>query len=919
MNDPRGSTWRRWDLHIHTPHSHLSNGFGGDFDGYATQLFRKAIDKKIQVIGITDYFGIWGYKELKDIQTNRLEEFFDAEDAELAANILLLPNIEFRLDVLVDGNRVNFHIIFSDEVDCDAIEENFLGELKVLYEGNPQGLDEARKLSLRTLEQLGRDLKDEHGFDGTDVFVGMSNAFVSYKEISEVLSRQPSLFKDRYLLGVVADEDLSQLAWDGQGHLTRKILVQKSDFLFASNPKTIQWALGELENESPASFSKEFKSLKPCIHGSDAHNYEELFCPDLERFCWIKADPTFEGLKQILYEPRHRVFIGDNPPPTPVHRIERVSLEFPPNVELIDNESSKNEVFCFSGTHQLSFSPNFTCIIGGRGTGKSTLLNVMHERMSSGNNIFFSQRKLLEKGKHLLPVEYVHVDDDEQKYVEFLSQNEIEAFALNQGRFSKAIFDRVERLDSKHTLDAVKEELDSYHKDIIRQIVRLKAIRHSTNKLEEFEREKKGNEKLTESFAAPGYVENREELNSAVRAIQTVGLSKESLEERIGQLQHIVNESHPMDEPDNEYESVYRKLMQGVSQLISDSSESTQFEAVEAELSARRERAALLRGKIESFLNERGLSAENISDVAKATERIAKLASDIETEEMKLRGLLEEANHFQPNEVACSNFQQVIEGLLRPIAEKLGRVNSQQVRSIGIEYFFDSERAKMDLCEKMYEEVPIDPDGRRYNKEAFLDVLFSTPPCEVSDRDSFLRAMQGKSRATKTTEGLCVYFSDEANFETYKLYIRHFFSNANEYKAIRVTYDGKPLSHTSFGQRCTAAIVVLLLIGNTPIMIDEPEAHLDSALISQYLIDLIKSKKTERQVIFATHNANFVVNGDAELTHILSMDVAGITHIDSTTIENLTHREKLLDLEGGVEAFQIRGKKYSALPSKGLG
>ncbi len=127
---------------------------------------------------------------------------------------------------------------------------------------------------------------------------------------------------------------------------------------------------------------------------------------------------------------------------------------------------------------------------------------------------------------------------------------------------------------------------------------------------------------------------------------------------------------------------------------------------------------------------------------------------------------------------------------------------------------------------------------------------------------------------------------------------------------IHVLYDDKPVENSSFGQRCTAVIVVLLLLGNTPIVIDEPEAHLDSSLIAKYLVDLVKSRKMHRQIIFATHNANFVINGDAELVHCLSMNDTKVTSIVSTTIENLEHRDLLLALEGGEEAFHQREKRY---------
>jgi len=98
-------------------------------------------------------------------------------------------------------------------------------------------------------------------------------------------------------------------------------------------------------------------------------------------------------------------------------------------------------------------------------------------------------------------------------------------------------------------------------------------------------------------------------------------------------------------------------------------------------------------------------------------------------------------------------------------------------------------------------------------------------------------------------------------------------------------------------------------LGNNPIIIDEPEAHLDSSLIANYLVNLIKEVKQDRQIIFATHNANFVLNGDAELIIKLE-NIDGITTFKSFAIEDIEFREDLLKLEGGKEAFKARECKY---------
>ncbi len=103
MNDPRGSYWRRWDLHVHTPYSELNNGFGDDFDTYAKELLTRAKDNDIACIGITDYFLIDGYKALRKIvdEDTKLEALLDPSCATHAKKVLYLPNIEFRSSTIV--------------------------------------------------------------------------------------------------------------------------------------------------------------------------------------------------------------------------------------------------------------------------------------------------------------------------------------------------------------------------------------------------------------------------------------------------------------------------------------------------------------------------------------------------------------------------------------------------------------------------------------------------------------------------------------------------------------------------------------------------------------------------------------------------------------------------------------------------
>jgi len=197
MSYLKGSEWRKWDLHVHTPYSYLNNHFRNDFDEYAKQLFKKAMEKDITAIGITDYFTIEGYKKLKQEyieNKEKLKELFTEDEIEKIKQILVLPNIEFRLNKvieirkengLVEAKRINFHVIFSNEVSIDDIEENFLKEIKFVYEGTPQSEDEKRSLNSHNLKALGERLKREHPefSNKSDIEVGMMNAMVDDTDI----------------------------------------------------------------------------------------------------------------------------------------------------------------------------------------------------------------------------------------------------------------------------------------------------------------------------------------------------------------------------------------------------------------------------------------------------------------------------------------------------------------------------------------------------------------------------------------------------------------------------------------------------------------------------------------------------------------------------------------------------------------
>src|SRR6266852_3225539 len=386
----RGSEWRRWDLHVHTPESVLNNGFGSDWDAYVQKLFRTLIEKEIGAVGITDYFTVDGYKKLREeylANDAKLQTLFSAGEIEKIKKILVIPNIEFRSNIFVGQNSVNVHILFSDDIPVRDIEEKFLHEIDFVYQGEPDNADLKRKLKAVNLVELGTRLKAEHAeFTQSPIFVGMMNAVVDDKQISEILANKKSIFGGKYLFALMADEDLSSVSWNSRDHLTRKTLVQKSNVLFSSNSKTRDWALGKSPYVGgPAKFIAEFITLKPCAHGSDAHEYQYIGHPcakrgDLShscstdrancelRFCWIKADPTFEGLKQVLYEPENRIAIQPVDP-TPLKSLQSIA-------EIRIQGATLDPELSFKDT-QLPLNQALVAVTGGKGSGKTALVDLI--------------------------------------------------------------------------------------------------------------------------------------------------------------------------------------------------------------------------------------------------------------------------------------------------------------------------------------------------------------------------------------------------------------------------------------------------------------------------------------------------------------------------------------------------------------
>lgn len=130
---------------------------------------------------------------------------------------------------------------------------------------------------------------------------------------------------------------------------------------------------------------------------------------------------------------------------------------------------------------------------------------------------------------------------------------------------------------------------------------------------------------------------------------------------------------------------------------------------------------------------------------------------------------------------------------------------------------------------------------------------------------------------------------------------------------IKITYHGKLLSKHSLGQRASALILFILTQNDSDvIIIDQPEDDLDNQVIYNELIQTLRGRKKDIQFIFATHNANIPVLGDAE--RIVTTEYDGenktIQLIQGNIDSQVSHKNIVDIMEGGAEAFDRRNKIY---------
>lgn len=383
MDYPKGSMWRKWDLHVHTPASIIQE-YGGDNDETWEKFLSEleSLPPEFKVLGINDYLFIDGYQRVcKEKDQGRL------------SNInLILPVIELRLDKFggTDSHlsKVNYHIIFSNEIEPQIIQHQFISALYSSYCLNPfyKSLqpDWVAVPTRESLTDLGQKIidsvpEDEKGQFGSPLIEGFNNITFKLDSIQNILSSH--YFRGKCLTAVGKTEWWN-IKWNDQSIADKKNIINNTHFVFIS-AETISDCQKAKQQLSTSGVNDR---LLDC---SDAHRFSDASHKDRigKCFTWIKADPTFRGLVLALYEPDSRIFLGDMPPKIQV--VDGNRTKYIRSVNIRKKSDSTLEEVWYDDI-KLELNQDMVAIIGNKGTGKSALSEVIGLLGNTRNDDYFS-------------------------------------------------------------------------------------------------------------------------------------------------------------------------------------------------------------------------------------------------------------------------------------------------------------------------------------------------------------------------------------------------------------------------------------------------------------------------------------------------------------------------------------------------
>ncbi|WP_455047587.1 TrlF family AAA-like ATPase [Mogibacterium diversum] len=669
-------------------------------------------------------------------------------------------------------------------------------------------------------------------------------------------------------------------------------------------------------------------------------------------FTWIKvSDLSFNALRQVFIDPEHRCINWLD--------LEAIGIDYNPNNIPFNYISGID----FKGISHMTdmnirFSPHLNCIVGGRGTGKSTLVEAINYGV--GNESDLKRCNLMEKtfdkrgvistffnfgevkaykanctrnGKQtILTIEDDNgvVDNPPEFKIDFYGQKEIFGLIEDDNDISSSdISPLIKLIDDK-----VKAELFSYKDDIensISSMVSLsnnyKANRKKIQGMPGIKAEIEKSEAILKKFQASGIENARTEYEQTDNVIKTIN-------EKIQTEKEVINES--IQRFSELKEDLNRDILVLLEKLGSDD-ENIQ---IVTELKN-------INDEIITHINNKMNSLSKLEEKFNSSNIYNKLKVDYE----KYKKAVEEVNNTGGENI------DYIQNQLQNNRNRYDQLNQLQQQQLSLK-----EEIGKSICDFVEKRIRLSDKRKRVIRELGLDTIKIeiVPLGHISRWKANLQKEFGKegvfdSEFEKLSENV---LSKNNNFENYKKFLEFLLiddtgeieclyediktdsrfnklwldkhKNDTLSSMVKIIPEDKvnikiledsveiDINDGSPGQKSAALLAFILNSGDSPLVIDQPEDDLDNSLIYSLVVTSIRKMKKKRQIIIVTHNPNIPVLGDAEGILILDRDSFGKVTFRKDKkvgcIEEQVIKEGICEImEGGEAAFKKREEKYLSL------
>ena len=868
MDDDRtflnGSVWLRADFHLHTK-ADKEFSFSGE-DSEFVSCYVAALKEANVRIGVIANHNKFDLDEFKALRKNAQKH-----------EIFLLPGVELSVD---DGhNGIHTIVVFSRKW-LEGGQDYINPFLNVAFQGrNPTEYQDANG---RTSLGLRDTIKKLEGFS-RDFFLVFAHV-----------------------------EDRSGL-WEAVGG--GRFEEFGSDRLFQRNTLAFQKVRTRDLRQKVTGWLGDWYPAE--VEGSD--------CKDLDQIgrgepCYLKiGDFNFEAVKYALLD--HHTRVSSEPPMQSQSHIRSVSFEG----GVIDGKT-------------IRFSPELNTLIGIRGSGKSSILESVRYALGIplGEGLpdeVYRQRlvdhTLGSGGKVTIRAVDVRgqqyevrriLNDQPDVYIDGKIQPGI---SIRETILRKPIYfgqkdlcssgegfekDLVEKLVGEN-LRNIRERIEAQRQKMAETITRLKALSKTGEKKRDYASKKKDAEHRLKFYREHGVEEKLQrqidfdadsrKCSQVVRSVETY---LEGLAEFVGSYEDELKNQRTYESRQNEpffkeFLETYDKLLASFERIKAELSQGKQ---TYADLCARqqefekrkegfKEEFAKIERKLAEELKDSGAKAirpDEFRQLRTTVDQAKQMLGALQKQESR-QGLLRNELH---GELAALNDLWLEE--FRAIQSELDKVNRNH-SSLEIKAEFKGDKnAFLAYMKDVFR-------GSRIRETTFASLIDEFPDFGAMRKD-FARA---KGVVGNSAQVFSEYFTDNAVALMTWQVPNHF----------TIEYRGKELKHHSLGQRASALILFVLSQGeNDVFIIDQPEDDLDNQTVYEDVIKLVRKLKPHTQFIFATHNANFPVLGDAE--RVISCEYTDNTitptggSIDCPEVQG----KIVAIMEGGEEAFRQRKRRYES-------